>query len=64
MPGERYLHASPAEAAYYRVQVPTNVPSWQIRLAATGGEAMLILLTNHLPNVDSGRGTYGKLMQN
>src|SRR6266700_6020158 len=51
------------ETAYYRVQVPTNVPSWKIRLSATSRDAMLIVLTNHIPNVDSGRGTYGKLMQ-
>jgi hypothetical protein len=51
------------EAAYYRVQIATNTPSWKVRLAATSGDVMLIVLTNHVPNVDSGRANFGKLMQ-
>jgi len=57
---------SPREAAYFRVQVPTNTPSWKIKLAPNVGEAMLIVLSNRVPNVDSGRlsGNFnGKFMQ-
>ena len=53
----------PREAAYYRVIVPTNVPSWKIKLDATSGDVLLIVMTNRIPNVDSGRATTGKLMQ-
>jgi hypothetical protein len=54
---------NPREAAYYRVQIATNTPSWKVRLQATSGEVMLVVLTNHVPNIDSGRLGYGKLMQ-
>jgi len=46
---------APREVAYFRVQVPSNTPSWKMRLAPTVGEAMLVVLSNHVPNVDSGR---------
>jgi large repetitive protein len=52
------------EAAYFRVEVPTNAPSWKLRLAGLTGEALLIATKDTLPNVDSGRsGVPGKLMQ-
>lgn len=57
---------APREAAYFRVEVPTNAPSWKIKLAPTVGEAMLVVLSNHVPNVDSGRlsgALNGKFMQ-
>ena len=44
----------PREAAYYRVVVPTNTPSWKVKLAPTSGEALLVLLKDRVPNVDSG----------
>lgn len=56
----------PREAAYYRVVVPTNTPGWKVRLAPTAGEAMLLVLKDRLPNVDSGRVSSpltGKFMQ-
>ena len=43
------------EAAYYRMIVPTNVPSWRLKLATNSGEVMLIVRTDTLPNVSSGR---------
>lgn len=56
----------PREAAYFRVVVPTNSPGWKLRLTPTVGEAMLLVLSNSLPNVDSGRVVNirsGKLLQ-
>lgn len=46
---------APREAAYFRVQVPTNTPGWKMKLTSVGGEAMLLVLSNRVPNVDSGR---------
>lgn len=45
------------EAAYYRVQIPSNTPSWKVRLAVTNGEAMLLVQKDCLPNVVGGSGT-------
>lgn len=44
------------EAAYYRLQIPTNTPSWKLRLAVTNGEAMLLIQKDYLPNVVGGSG--------
>ncbi len=41
------------EAAYYAVVVPTNVPSWKVRLANLSGETDLSVQEGALPNVDS-----------
>src|SRR5439155_7786370 len=57
---------APRETAYFRVQVPTNSPGWKIKLTPAVGEAMLLVLSNHVPNVDSGRLSSplnGKLLQ-
>ncbi len=40
-----------AEAAYYRVTVPPGQRNWKLRLTPTGGEAMLMLQKDFLPNV-------------
>lgn len=56
----------PREAAYFRVQVPTNTAGWKIKLNSSAGEVMLVVLSNRVPNVDTGRGSgalNGKLMQ-
>jgi len=56
----------PREAAYFRVQVPANSPGWKLNLTPAVGEAMLIVLSNAIPNVDSGRSVHvraGKLLQ-
>jgi hypothetical protein len=42
------------EAAYYKIVVPTNLPSWQVELSTNSGEALLMLEENALPNVDAG----------
>ncbi|HLP77402.1 MAG TPA: hypothetical protein VK327_10850, partial [Candidatus Paceibacterota bacterium] len=42
------------EAAYYRIVVPTNVPSWELKLTADAGESLLILEKDYLPNVWAG----------
>ncbi|MBC8097544.1 MAG: PPC domain-containing protein, partial [Akkermansiaceae bacterium] len=41
------------EAVYHRVVVPTNTPSWKVRLRSLTGEAMLVVVSNTLPRVDS-----------
>jgi len=46
------------EAAYYRVQIPSNTPSWKLRLTPTSGDASLVVQKDALPNVEAGR-TYG-----
>ena len=42
------------EAAYYRLQIPSNTPSWKLRLQVTNGEAMLLIQKDYLPNVVGG----------
>ncbi len=44
------------EAAYYRVQIASNTPSWKLRLAVTNGEAMMLVQKDYLPNVVGGSG--------
>ncbi len=41
------------EAAYYRVVVPTNTPSWKVKLTTLTGEAMMVAVTNRIPSIDS-----------
>lgn len=43
------------EAAYFRVDVPTNVPNWRLRLAPGSGEAMMVVHQGGLPNIESSR---------
>jgi large repetitive protein len=55
---------SAREAAYYRVTIPSNTPSWKLKLTPTSGEVMLVIMTNRVPNVDTGHApTGGKFMQ-
>jgi large repetitive protein len=52
------------EAVYYRVSIPSNTPSWKLKLTPTSGEVMLVVMTNRVPNVDTGHvPTGGKFMQ-
>ncbi|MCU0771959.1 MAG: hypothetical protein MUE94_09375 [Verrucomicrobia bacterium] len=56
----------PREADYYRVQVPEGVRGWKVRLTSLSGEALLLSLKDHVPNVATGRSTSalaGKAMQ-
>src|ERR1035441_7310018 len=39
------------EAAYYSIVVPTNLPSWRLRLGTNSGESLLMLQKDALPNV-------------
>ena len=39
------------EADYYSVVIPPNTRSWKIRLTTVTGEAMLVAMTNRVPNV-------------
>jgi len=59
------LNVAPREAAYYRVVVPANARSWQGRVRATAGEALLVQLTNYIPGIATGRGptSLGRAMQ-
>jgi hypothetical protein len=49
----------PREAAYFRVDIPTNASNWKTKLAPAAGEAMMLVLKGALPNVDTGRTTVG-----
>ncbi|MGC3957328.1 MAG: hypothetical protein QM813_05025 [Verrucomicrobiota bacterium] len=42
------------EAAYYRVTVPSNTPSWKLQLDNASGESRLLLQKDFLPNVSAG----------
>src|SRR5262249_698222 len=61
------LALSARDAAYYRVVVPSNSPSWKLKLAGLNGECMVAALRNALPNFDtvnpSGALANGKSMQ-
>src|ERR1019366_1494449 len=41
---------APREAAYYRVVVPSNTPSWNIKLTPTVGESLLVVQKGWIPN--------------
>jgi len=41
------------EAAYYRVNIPSNTPSWKVKLTVTGGDALLKAQKDYLPIVAS-----------
>ena len=51
--GATNLNLPPREAAYYRVEIPTNTPNWKLRLTTLSGECMMAVLRGHVPNVDS-----------
>ena len=40
------------EPTYYRVVVPTNTPSWKLKLKSLAGEAMMIAMCETIPNTD------------
>lgn len=43
----------PREAAYYRVVVPSNSPSWKLQLTNTLGETMMAVYRSFLPNFNT-----------
>ncbi|MBA4146869.1 MAG: hypothetical protein H0X66_02055 [Verrucomicrobia bacterium] len=45
----------PRGAAYYRVTVPPLTRSWRVKLTVNTGEAMLVVSTNKVPNVESAK---------
>lgn len=47
------LALAPREAAYYRVVVPSNAPSWKVRLAGLQGESMLAIQSNAVPSIEA-----------
>ena len=55
------------EAAYYRIVIPSNAPSWKLKLGCLVGETMCAALKGWLPNFDTinaaGSLTSGKSMQ-
>ncbi len=58
------LDLPPREAAYYRVRIPSDEISWQLKLTSLGGENMLVVLTNNVPSVVTGYGTAtGRVMK-
>src|SRR5205814_944461 len=42
------------DVAYYSIVVPTNLPSWQLKLGTNSGEALLMIEKDSLPNVNGG----------
>jgi hypothetical protein len=57
----------PRDAAYFRVVVPSNSPSWKVKMTGDSGEAMMVALRGAVPNIDmvqsSGSLASGKAMQ-
>lgn len=47
----------PREATYFRVEVPSNAPSWQVRLETVTGDSLLALRRGGLPNFGAGVNT-------
>jgi large repetitive protein len=45
------------EAAYFRVVVPSNSPSWKVKMTGDSGEAMMIGLRGNVPNIDMNTAT-------
>lgn len=43
----------PREAAYFRVVMSSNAPSWKVRLSADSGDVMLVVSTNKLPHLEA-----------
>lgn len=40
------------DAAYFRVIVPSNSPSWKVKLTGDSGESMMVGLRGAIPNID------------
>jgi hypothetical protein len=61
------LYLPVRDAAYYRIVIPSNTPSWKLKLGGLVGESMCAILKNALPNFDtvspSGTLASGKGMQ-
>jgi hypothetical protein len=45
------------DATYYRVRIPANTRSWRVKLEATSGESLLMVLKDTLPNVGAALNT-------
>ncbi|PWU20390.1 MAG: hypothetical protein C5B50_04170, partial [Verrucomicrobia bacterium] len=41
------------EAAYYKVVIPSNTPSWKVKLTLTSGEALVCALKDYVPGSDA-----------
>ncbi|PWU17107.1 MAG: hypothetical protein C5B50_12020 [Verrucomicrobia bacterium] len=41
------------EAAYYKVVVPSNTPSWKVKLAPSSGDVLLCALKDYVPQNDA-----------
>jgi uncharacterized repeat protein (TIGR02543 family) len=61
------LSLAAREAAYYRIVIPSNAPSWKLKLGCLVGETMCAALKGWLPNFDTinaaGSLATGKSMQ-
>jgi large repetitive protein len=61
------LSLPPREAAFFRVIVPSNAPSWKVKLNGISGESLLVALRGGIPNIElntvSGTLANGKGMQ-
>ncbi|MGZ8898970.1 MAG: hypothetical protein ACXW3Z_02655, partial [Limisphaerales bacterium] len=45
------------DAAYFRVVVPSNSPSWKVKVTGDSGEAMMVGLRGTVPNIDMNQPT-------
>ncbi|HUS36947.1 MAG TPA: hypothetical protein VM680_16500 [Verrucomicrobiae bacterium] len=45
------------DAAYFRVIVPSNSPSWKVKVTGDSGEAMMVALRGNVPNIDMTQAT-------
>lgn len=50
---------TPRDVAFYRVQIPENTPSWQVRLACYSGDATLVVQKDTPPNIGADRAALG-----
>ncbi len=48
------LSLNAREAAYYSVVIPTNIPSWKIRVANSSGESLVAIQKDAFPNISAG----------
>ena len=67
--GSATTNHPPREVAYYRVNIPSNTPSWKVRVSTNNGEALLLVLKGAIPSFASredgvgGAGASGRKMQ-
>src|SRR6185295_18970635 len=49
--GVATTNLAPRDVAYYSIVVPTNLPTWTLKLGTNSGEVVLALQKDALPNI-------------